>query len=53
MHTSKIGGNRAADSVRETGLEICSPQDQLYTILEEEVAKIISTIARKCREILS
>jgi len=53
MHTSKIGGNRAADSVRKTGLEICSPQDQLYAILEEEVAKIISTIARKCREILS
>ena len=26
IHTSKMDGNRAADSVRKTGSEICSPQ---------------------------
>ena len=27
IHTSKIDGNRAADSAEKTGSKVCSPQD--------------------------
>jgi hypothetical protein len=53
MHTSKIDGNRAADSAGNTESEICSPQDSIVYLAAESKAAIVNTMSMRHREILS